>query len=79
MKAKQPDKQLNIRMKAAAYRKIQAAARREKLTITAYSRGAIMDRVSGAAFEGPGLDGIPAWLLHVLLFFAPRRPSKSEA
>lgn len=78
-RAKQPDKQLNIRMKPGQYRKLHAAARREKVTVTAYARDAIMDRVNGVTLEGPGLDRIPVWLIHLMLFFTQRGPSRSKA
>ena len=78
-RAKATDTQLTIRVKAAQYRKLRAAAKKEKVTITAYARGAIMDRVYGVTGEAPGVDMLPAWLLHVLLFFAQRGPVKSRA
>ena len=78
-KAKGPDKQLNIRVKPPLYRRLEKAARRERLTVTAYARGAIIDRLNGGQFEAQDLNGIPAWLLHVLLFFAQRGDSRRGA
>ena len=70
--AKQPDKQLNIRIKPKVYRRLQAAAKRERVTVTAFSRAAIMDHLEGGP-AGAGSVAIPSWLLSALLFLVPRR------
>ena len=66
-------KQLNIGLDQEDYDRIKAAADEEHLTVTAYCRRAILDAVDPPELsESQGADGIPAWLLSVLLFFAGR-------
>lgn len=66
-------KQLNIGLDQEDYDRIKAAADEEHLTVTAYCRRAILYAVDLPELsESQGADGIPAWLLSVLLFFSGR-------
>lgn len=64
-------KQLNIGLAPEDFEKVREAAEAEKITITAYCRRAILESVEPPELpESQPFDGIPAWLIHVMLFFA---------
>ena len=74
-------KQLNIGLTPAQYEAVRIAAEEEGATITAYCRDAIMEKAAPVPVI-PDVAGLPAWLLHALLFFTrgktrPVMPSES--
>lgn len=76
---KQKARQVNIRVKAGDYRRIAAAAKREKTTIAGFVRVSALDRALNGPADGFGVNGVPAWLLSLLLFvfYPARRHTKS--
>ena len=62
-----PRKQMNIGLTLAQYEAVQKAAEEEGVKITVYCRDAILARAMPEP-EVVDVSGVPAWLLHFLLF-----------
>lgn len=70
--AKPKRRQLNIGVTPEQYEMIQAAALAEEVTVTEFCRDAIMSRAEPEP-EPVGVSAVPAWLVHLLLFFSRGR------
>ena len=62
-------KQLNIGITPDQYEAVRIASEEEGVTITVYCRQAIMEKATLEP-ELPDVTGLPAWLLHILLFIS---------
>jgi hypothetical protein len=65
-------KQLNIGISQEQYEMIKSAAEREGLTVTAFSRDAILEAAEPQAEPGHETmaQGLPAWLAAFLIFLS---------
>ena len=65
-------KQLNIGISQEQYEMIKSAAERESLTVTAFSRDAILEAAEPQAEPGHETmaQGLPAWLAAFLIFLS---------
>ena len=71
-KAAKKRKQLNIGLELEDYERLKAAAAEERITITAFARRSVLDALNPPEADFSGMPMVPAWLLHVLLFFSRR-------
>ena len=63
-----PRKQLNVTLTPEQYKAVQAAAALDGVKVATFCREAILARAMPEP-EGQDESGVPAWLLHFLLFF----------